>query len=90
MTLWENYVGITCLPPRVVESDYPTVGTRLAVIGWGRLVLNGARSQVLRQVHVQRIADDDSRCLGSIFDKERQFCAMDDGGKKDSCQGKFI
>jgi hypothetical protein len=86
----ENYIGVTCLPPRVDELDYPTVGTRLAVIGWGRLVFNGARPQVLRQVRVQRIDNDDSRCQKSIHDKERQFCAMVDGGEKDSCQGKFI
>jgi secreted trypsin-like serine protease len=89
-TVRENYAGITCLPPRTVELDYPTVGTLLTVIGWGRLVFNGARPQVLRQVRVKRIADNDERCLRSILDKERQFCAMIDGGEKDSCQGKFI
>jgi secreted trypsin-like serine protease len=90
LTVRENFAGVTCLPPRVAELDYPTVGTRLAVIGWGRLVYNGALPQVLRQVRVQRIANNDSRCFNSIFDKERQFCAMIDGGEKDSCQGKFI
>jgi trypsin len=90
LTMQENYIGVTCLPPRVDELDYPTVGTRLAVIGWGRLVFNGARPQVLRQVRVQRIDNDDSRCQKSIHDTERQFCAMVDGGEKDSCQGKLI
>lgn len=89
-TVHENYAGITCLPPQVVEADYPTVGTSLATIGWGRLTYNGARPQVLQQVRVQRIANNDIRCLGSIFDQQRQFCAMVDGGGKDSCQGNFI
>jgi hypothetical protein len=84
----ENYAGRACLPPKNVEFDYPIVGTRLSVIGWGRLVYNGLQPQVLRQVRVKRIADDDERCLTTIIDRTRQFCAMIDGGGKDSCQRK--
>jgi secreted trypsin-like serine protease len=84
----ENYAGRACLPPKTVQFDYPTNGTRLSIIGWGRLIHNGPRSQVLRQVRVNRIADDDERCLTTIVNKTQQFCAMVDGGGKDSCQGK--
>jgi secreted trypsin-like serine protease len=87
-TVRGNYAGRACLPTKTVTFDYPTVGTRLSIIGWGRLVHNGPQPQVLRQVRVKRIADDDERCLTTIIDKNRQFCAMVDGGGKDSCQGK--
>jgi trypsin len=86
-----NYAGITCLPQKTVTNlDYPKVDTRLAVIGWGRLLESGIRPTVLRQVRVKTLANNDSRCNDSIVDPERQFCAMVDDGGKDSCQGKFI
>lgn len=83
----EHYVGRTCLAPKTVGIQYPMVETRLAVIGWGDLLSGGSRPQILRQVRVKTIDNDDPRCLRSINDKERQFCAMVDGGGKDSCQG---
>ncbi|CAF3689343.1 unnamed protein product [Adineta steineri] len=82
-----NYAGITCLPPKTAGLDYPKADTRLAVIGWGRLLHGGSSPQVLRQVRVTTIANDDPRCKNSIYDIERQFCAMVEGGGKDSCQG---
>jgi secreted trypsin-like serine protease len=88
-TVPDNHAGITCIPPHTAGRDYPTVGTRLAVVGWGRLVYSGTRPQVLRQVRVTTIANNDSRCLNSIVNQEKQFCAMVDGGEKDSCQGKL-
>jgi len=90
ITVPTNYAGLVCLPSKTAGVDYPKVNTPLAVIGWGRLLSNGARPQVLRQVRVKAIANNDSRCLNSIYDKERQFCAMVDGGQKDSCQGTFV
>lgn len=83
----ENYTGLTCLPPRHVGLNYPQVNKQLAVIGWGRLLYGGIRPQVLRQVRVKVIPNNDRRCLNSIKNVERQFCAMVDGGGKDSCQG---
>ncbi|UJR11644.1 hypothetical protein I4U23_015825 [Adineta vaga] len=58
-----------------------------AVIGWGTLASGHHRPTKLRQVRVKTIANDDRRCVNSIFDINRQFCAMVDGGGKDSCQG---
>ncbi|UJR23919.1 hypothetical protein I4U23_026891 [Adineta vaga] len=86
-TALKNHAGMTCIPSRIAGIDYPKVGTRLAVIGWGRFVYGGGRPQVLRQVRVNTIANDDRRCLNSIINPERQFCALVDGGGKDSCQG---
>lgn len=88
LSLPTNRAGVTCLPPVSTDAPYPAFGTRLAVIGWGRLLSGGVRPQVLRQVRVTTIANDDPRCLNSIHNKEKQFCAMVDGGGKDSCQGK--
>ena len=87
MTTASKHAGITCRPPITAGVDHPQVGTPLAVIGWGQLLSNGIRPQVLRQVRVKTIANDDIRCLNSNTHKERQFCAMVDGGQKDSCQG---
>lgn len=85
--LGQYYTGITCLPPKNVGLNYPEPDTRLAVVGWGRLVYGGIRPTVLRQVRVKAIPNDDRRCLNSIRNPERQFCAMVDGGGKDACQG---
>ena len=90
LTISDNYAGVTCLPPKDADLNYPKVDTRLAVIGWGKLFHRGTRPTKLRQVRVKTLANDDWRCINSSFDKERQFCAMVDGGGKDSCQGKFI
>jgi trypsin len=83
-----NHVGLACLPPKGAGLEYPTANTSLAVIGWGRLLSNGIRPTVLRQVRVKALQNNDSRCLGSVKNIEKQFCAMVDGGGKDACQGK--
>lgn len=87
-SIHENDIGRVCLPPKTDLFDFPTIGTNLAVIGWGRLLDNGPEPEVLRQVRVKRISNNDERCIQTITDKNRQFCAMVDGGGKDSCQGK--
>ncbi|CAF3016792.1 unnamed protein product [Rotaria sp. Silwood2] len=82
-----NRVGITCLPPQSADLNYPEVGKHLAVIGWGSLTENGTIPRELQQVRVMALANNDLRCVNASYDKERQFCAMVDGGGKDSCQG---
>ncbi|CAF1279639.1 unnamed protein product [Adineta steineri] len=81
------HAGISCLPTQSNDLNYPETGTRLAVVGWGRLVYNGAAAKELQQVRVMTIDNDDQRCNNSIYDKQRQFCALVDGGGKDACQG---
>ncbi|CAF3522760.1 unnamed protein product [Adineta steineri] len=81
------HAGISCLPTQSNDLNYPKTGTRLAVVGWGRLVYNGAAAKELQQVRVMTIDNDDQRCNNSIYDKQRQFCALVDGGGKDACQG---
>ncbi|CAF1129781.1 unnamed protein product [Rotaria sordida] len=87
LTPSDSSVGITCLPPQSTDLNYPEVGKRLAVIGWGTLAENGSLPRELQQVRVTVLDNDDSRCSQSAFDRQRQFCAMVDGGGKDSCQG---
>ncbi|CAF2120402.1 unnamed protein product [Rotaria magnacalcarata] len=82
-----NLVGIACLPSQSTDLNYPMTGTRLAVIGWGILAENGELPGELQQVRVMSLANDDPRCVKTTYNKERQFCAMIDGGGKDSCQG---
>jgi secreted trypsin-like serine protease len=83
----DKNVGITCLPPQSTDLNYPEAGTRLSVVGWGTLTENGTPARELQQVRVVTLANDDERCINSSYDKQRQFCAMVDGGGKDSCQG---
>lgn len=80
-------VGLTCIPAQRHDQNYPAAQTTLAVIGWGKLTSGGGRPTQLRQVRVKTIENDDWRCANDIFDIDRQFCAMVDGGGKDSCQG---
>ena len=90
LTTSDHHAGVTCLPSQSSDLNFPMADTRLAVIGWGRLFHGGPTASKLRQVRVKTLANDDWRCINSSYDKERQFCAMVDGGGKDSCQGKFL
>ncbi len=83
----ETNAGVTCLSPQSADLNYPEVNTRLSVIGWGKLSSGGSSATKLRQVRVITLANDDWRCINSSYNKQRQFCAMVDGGGKDSCQG---
>lgn len=87
LTEKENFISISCLPSKDVGLYYPSEATRLAVIGWGALGSTSPRPTQLRQVRVKTLANDDWRCTRAMFDSNRQFCAMVDGGGKDSCQG---
>ena len=89
LTSTETHAGLACVPPQTSGANYPEVDTRLAVIGWGTLASGSHRPTKLRQVRVKTLANDDRRCKSSIYDVDRQFCAMVDGGGKDSCQGLF-
>lgn len=90
LTTTNNHVGITCLPPQSTDINYPKMGTRLAVIGWGRLTEGGVISRELQQVRVVTLANNDFRCIKASYNQERQFCAMVDGGGKDSCEGMLM
>jgi len=83
----DHHAGVTCLPPQSTDINFPEPGTPLAVVGWGALTENGSFPDELQQVRVMALPIDDSRCISAAYDRERQFCAMVDGGGKDSCQG---
>src|SRR5215207_8689956 len=58
--------------------------------GWGNISFGGPRSNSLREVNIDRIAD--SRCgaqtsYGSYFDAETMVCAGEMLGGQDTCQG---
>ncbi len=82
-----THASPSCLPPQHAGIDYPKENTRLALIGWGKIIADGPRPAKLRQVRVKTLANDDWRCANASFDRHRQFCAMVEGGGKDSCQG---
>ncbi|CAF1150060.1 unnamed protein product [Adineta ricciae] len=77
----------TCLPSQSNDIDYPRAGTTLAVVGWGVVKPNGFPATQLQQVRVAALENADPRCNRAVYDRERQFCAMVDGGGKDACQG---
>lgn len=77
----------TCIPhvhwPNNIQ-DYPSTGTRLAAIGWGRTEMNDSASSSdnLLQVEVFTIDNNDPICNKSLYDPEIQFCAaLYEGGK---------
>jgi Trypsin/RTX calcium-binding nonapeptide repeat (4 copies) len=58
--------------------------------GWGRTSSGGSRSDTLREVNIDRIAD--STCgaassYGSLFHSETMVCAGEIAGGQDTCQG---
>jgi endopeptidase E len=69
----------TCLPTQLNDPEkliqYPPVNTTLAVVGWGRTVLHGDDSDVLRQIIVSSIDSNNTKCTDKIIDPIRQFCA---------------
>ena len=76
----------TCLPPRFNNSEksmqYPSNGTNLVVIGWGRLDTDGPIPEILQQVRVNAISHIDRICSILIRDPSSQFCAgLYEGGK---------
>ena len=89
MSTPDTLATATCLPAQTMDLNYPKMGTRLAVIGWGRLSFTGGSPTELQQVRVFTLANDDPRCSNATFDQQKQFCAMVEGGGKDSCQGQF-
>ncbi|XP_075748470.1 trypsin-1-like isoform X2 [Rhipicephalus microplus] len=87
-----GFVGPVCLP----EEDYKAEAL-LTVSGYGTLYAGGPQARELRTVAVPVIPD--SKCsrlykdafvsLGepNPFDADAMFCAIEEGGGKDSCQG---
>jgi hypothetical protein len=76
----------TCLPPRsnTLEEmmQYPSNGTSLVAIGWGRLETGGSLPDILQQVTVNSIHHFDKICANTIRDPSIQFCTgLYEGGK---------
>jgi len=79
-------ISRTCLPSRsnTLEEimQYPSNGTNLVVIGWGRLYTSGSLPDILQQVTVNSIHHFDKICANTIFDPSTQLCAgLYEGGK---------
>ncbi|KAK8761461.1 hypothetical protein V5799_027268 [Amblyomma americanum] len=87
-----GFVGPVCLP----EENYKAEAL-LTVSGYGTLFAGGPVAGQLRAVSVPVINDEkcgriykeafDSFHQDNPFDADAMFCAMQEGGGKDSCQG---
>ena len=85
-------VSRTCIHrPGLPEppNQYPTSGTRLAIVGWGTLKYGtGILPEILQQAEVIAIDNQYPACLTIIDDTEMQFCAGLSQGESDTCQGR--
>ncbi|CAF2704863.1 unnamed protein product [Rotaria sp. Silwood2] len=62
--------------PPISISQYPKNGTRLAVIGWGRMTSESSElADNLQQIQVYAMDNHDPACFESINDVDMQFCA---------------
>ncbi|KAL1423032.1 hypothetical protein MTO96_021423 [Rhipicephalus appendiculatus] len=87
-----GFVGPVCLPQEHYRAE-----ALLTVSGYGTLFAGGPQAGELRAVAVPVVPD--SKCSHiykeafasfgepNPFDAEAMFCAMEEGGGKDSCQG---
>ncbi|CAF0947496.1 unnamed protein product [Rotaria sp. Silwood1] len=85
----DENVAKLCLPSLngIVETDFPLTNSHLIGIGWGYTVPHGSVSYDLRQVTIEAVDNQESKCRNSITNKITQFCAAANGGGKDTCQG---
>ncbi|KAH7946047.1 hypothetical protein HPB49_019673 [Dermacentor silvarum] len=87
-----GFVGPVCLPQEHFRSE-----ALLTVSGYGTLFAGGPQAGNLRAVAVPIVSDSkcghiykeafDSFHEANPFDADAMFCAMEEGGGKDSCQG---
>ncbi|CAF3834470.1 unnamed protein product [Rotaria sordida] len=73
------FISRTCLPK--INStddvtDYPSTGTKLAVVGWGKRHPNASNLvNNLQQAQVYTLDNNDPTCYPQIVDPKNQFCA---------------
>lgn len=89
----DNNVGLVKLN---TQSSYPSVGSKVTVIGWGETQARGLSNDLLK-VEVEVISnqecDSSSGSVGGYSDNyngqisDSMMCANVDGGGKDACQG---
>ncbi|CAF3924826.1 unnamed protein product [Rotaria sp. Silwood2] len=85
------YVSSICLPSvsqtTLSAGEWPSVGTNVVAVGWGRLSEGGSLPSTLQQVTMQTVDYRASTCNQTMTDWHVQFCASVPGGSKDTCQG---
>jgi endopeptidase E len=74
-----SFISRTCLSSQLYNPEellrYPPINTTLAIVGWGRTVLFGDDSDILRQIIVSSIDPNHTKCTDKVVDPIRQFCA---------------
>ncbi|UJR25836.1 hypothetical protein I4U23_007186 [Adineta vaga] len=81
--------ALTCVPhinPSSETVNYPSEGSHLVMVGWGSTQYGSTIvSNTLQQVSIDVIDKNDTKCLQTIHDVNKQFCAMKSG--RDPCHG---
>ncbi|CAF3470279.1 unnamed protein product [Rotaria socialis] len=87
----DSNVSPICLPSVhssvLTSSEFPTSGTTVIAIGWGRLSEYGQVAKYLQQVTLTTVDYRSYTCNSLISDQKVQLCAGVPGGGKDTCQG---
>ncbi|UJR25864.1 hypothetical protein I4U23_007214 [Adineta vaga] len=78
-----------CLPnvSSTEQLRYPIVQKPVVAIGWGDTSYDGNLSNSLQQVTVKITGSKEAKCKISLRNKDVQFCASVNDGRKDTCQG---
>jgi transmembrane serine protease 2 len=80
----DRNIAKICLPSvnSSTETSFPMTSSSLVAIGWGYATTSGSASNSLRQVTLESVRNEASKCSASINNVKLQFCAAVDGGGK--------
>ena len=85
--LTDPRIGIICLPRTENPSNYPTIGEKGFIAGWGQVHEDRPMSSTLQQAEIPIISNSNPFCSEYIVDRRLQVCAGLIEGGRDTCQG---
>ncbi|CAF2156252.1 unnamed protein product [Rotaria magnacalcarata] len=82
-------ISVICIPlvsaSTLSAGEWPSAGTTVVAVGWGRLSEGGSISSTLQQVTLQTVDRQSSTCIPTMNNWLYQLCAA--AQCKDTCQG---
>ncbi|CAF4253010.1 unnamed protein product, partial [Rotaria magnacalcarata] len=86
LSMDDPYVSSICIPSvnqsTLSAGEWPSVGTNVVAVGWGKLSEGGSLPTTLQQVTVQTVAYQASTCVRTMVNWTVQLCAGVSGGGK--------